>query len=139
MQTVVKNTKKRLLSHTSWQLQNKNNTWYTCIFNRYVYMTQHCHLMFQQRVNTDTLPKKVYDWPNPLQELSSCLFLCDICQSYCQLLCIMLHIKNITENNTNTVLASNVTIFLLQKPMKNWWERISILIILKTHKKIRYE
>lgn len=39
----------------------------------------------------------VYNWPNPWQELSTGWFLRDICQSYCQLLCLMPHIKAMVE------------------------------------------
>lgn len=67
-----------------------------------VYVMQYCHPPFQQSVNTAltctaTPPKMVYNWSNPWQELSTGWFLCDICQSYCQLLCLMPHIKAMVE------------------------------------------
>lgn len=52
---------------------------------------QHCPYMYCNP------PKMVYNWSNPWQELSTGWFLCDICQSYCQLLCLMPHIKAMVE------------------------------------------
>lgn len=63
---------------------------------------------------TTTPPKMVYNWSNPWQELSTGWFLCDICQSYCQLLCLChIHVSRLWWRCLNGSVFRREIMFLL--------------------------